>query len=212
MRQKRAKTYRKLMNLYSISFGFRTPYQVLVDASFCAHAAQNKIDVEKQLDTVFQGQTKPMITQCCIVELYKLGSEHQHTVDMAKRFERRKCNHREAIEGDECIRAVVGDANKHRYAIATQSQPLRESLRAIPFVPIVHINRVVMIIEPPSDATLRAKSLVSPELAKIKTSTPTAQTTSTPSTTDPSTPPQNKKRKSGPKGPNPLSVKKKKTK
>jgi len=29
MRQKRAKAYRKLMTLYSISFGFRQPYQVL---------------------------------------------------------------------------------------------------------------------------------------------------------------------------------------
>ena len=48
------------------------------------------------------------MTQCCIVELYKLGAEHQHTVDIAKRFERRKCNHREAIEGDECVKSVVG--------------------------------------------------------------------------------------------------------
>jgi hypothetical protein len=29
MRQKRAKTYRKLMSLYSLTFGFREPYQVL---------------------------------------------------------------------------------------------------------------------------------------------------------------------------------------
>ena len=29
MRQKRAKAYRKLMGLYSMSFGFRQPYQVL---------------------------------------------------------------------------------------------------------------------------------------------------------------------------------------
>jgi len=29
MRQKRAKAYRKLMALYSMSFGFRQPYQVL---------------------------------------------------------------------------------------------------------------------------------------------------------------------------------------
>lgn len=29
MRQKRAKTYRKLMALYSMSFGFRQPYQTL---------------------------------------------------------------------------------------------------------------------------------------------------------------------------------------
>lgn len=29
MRQKRAKAYRKLMSLYSLTFGFREPYQVL---------------------------------------------------------------------------------------------------------------------------------------------------------------------------------------
>lgn len=29
MRQKRAKAYRKLMALYSTTFGFRQPYQVL---------------------------------------------------------------------------------------------------------------------------------------------------------------------------------------
>lgn len=119
-----------------------------------------------------------VMTQCCIVELYKLGPEHQDTVDIAKRFERRKCNHREAIVGDDCIRSVVGtsmnivpipadvlnkptgDANKHRYAVATQSTPLRDALRAIPGVPILHINRVVLVLEPPSQATLRAKSLV----------------------------------------------------
>lgn len=31
MRQKRAKAYRKLMHLYSLSFGFRKPYQVLCE-------------------------------------------------------------------------------------------------------------------------------------------------------------------------------------
>jgi U3 small nucleolar RNA-associated protein 23 len=58
----------------------------------------------------------------------------------------------------------TGETNKHRYAIATQSQPLRAKLRLIPAVPIVHINRSVMILEPPSDATLKAKALVSEHL------------------------------------------------
>jgi U3 small nucleolar RNA-associated protein 23 len=53
-----------------------------------------------------------------------------------------------------------GESNKHRYVVATQSQPLRVSLRAVPGVPIVHVNRAVMILEPASDATLRAKHLV----------------------------------------------------
>lgn len=53
--------------------------------------------------------------------------------------------------------ASVGDSNKHRYVIATQSQTLRTKLRLVTAVPIVHINRAVMILEPPSEVTLKAK-------------------------------------------------------
>jgi U3 small nucleolar RNA-associated protein 23 len=54
-----------------------------------------------------------------------------------------------------------GKVNKHRYVVATQSQSLRSSLRDIPAVPIVHFSRSVMILEPPSDATLKTKEKVS---------------------------------------------------
>jgi U3 small nucleolar RNA-associated protein 23 len=43
-----------------------------------------------------------------MVELYKLGKSDQETIDIAKAWERRKCNHREAIPGDECVASVVG--------------------------------------------------------------------------------------------------------
>lgn len=119
-----------------------------------------------------------MITQCCIHELYLQGKAIQPVVDLAKNFERRKCNHKEAIPGDACLKDVIGnllcwphsvnhvsvwtgETNKHRYVVATQSQPLRSSLRDVPAVPIVHINRSVMILEPPSNATLKAKEKVS---------------------------------------------------
>jgi U3 small nucleolar RNA-associated protein 23 len=49
-----------------------------------------------------------VITQCCIHELYLLGKSQQPAVDLAKTFERRKCNHREVIPGDECLASVVG--------------------------------------------------------------------------------------------------------
>ncbi|KAG1757392.1 Fcf1-domain-containing protein [Suillus lakei] len=183
MRQKRAKTYRKLMHLYSMSFGFRQPYQILVDSEMCQIAIDAKLDLIKQFSTVLQGNVKPMITQCCMHELYLQGQ-----------FERRKCNHREAIPGDEW------DTNKHRYVVATQSQSLRNGLRIIPAVPVVHINRAVMVLEPPSEATLKAKELT--EEQSLRPSTPELATV-------PQDKPVLKKRK-GPKGPNPLSVKKKK--
>ncbi|CAA7266606.1 unnamed protein product [Cyclocybe aegerita] len=204
MRQKRAKAYRKLMHLYCMSFGFRQPYQVLVDSEFCKSAVVQKLDLQKQLHTVLQGDVKPMMTQCCIHELYLQGRDMQPAVDLAKTFERRKCNHREAIPGDECLSSVVGDKNKHRYVIASQLQPLRVKLRAIPATPLVHINRSVMVLEPPSDATLKAKE--STEEQKLHASAPDLALVGTSS--QPAPPP--KKRK-GLKGPNPLSVKKKKT-
>ena len=118
-----------------------------------------------------------MITQCSIHELYMQGGDQQPAVDLAKLFERRKCNHREAIPGDDCLQSVVGSSwnhplrnahsssfsgemNKHRYVIATQSQPLRVKLRGIPGTPIVHINRSVIVLEPPSEATVKAKEEV----------------------------------------------------
>ncbi|OCH96485.1 Fcf1-domain-containing protein [Obba rivulosa] len=209
MRQKRAKAYRKLMSLYSMSFGFREPYQVLVDSEMCKTSVAQKIDLAKQLGVVLQGTVKPMITQCCIHELYLQGKAQQPAVDLAKTFERRKCNHREAIPGDDCLVSVIGETNKHRYVVATQSQELRSKLRTVPAVPIVHVNRAVMILEPPSDVTLKAKEAMeektllpsAPEMEKL------SSTSAVPAAVEPS-----RKKRKGPKGPNPLSVKKKKTK
>ena len=119
---------------------------------------------------------------------------------------------------------MSGEANKHRYVVATQSHPLRVSLRAIPGVPIVHINRTVMILEPASDVTLQAKQRVRYPI-DLPTQTPSfahisilqaEQEALAPSISErailkaatPQAEPILRKKK-GPKGPNPLSVKKK---
>ena len=60
-----------------------------------------------------------------------------------------------------------GDKNKHRYVIATQSQPLRNHLRTIPAVPIIHIEKSVVILEPPSDTTLSIKAEVCLSLLEL---------------------------------------------
>ena len=119
---------------------------------------------------------------------------------------------------------MLGEANKHRYVVATQSRPFRVSLRAIPGVPIVHINRSVMILEPASDTTLQAKQRVRYAI-DLPTRTPffaqisilqVEQDALAPSISErailkaatPQAEPILRKKK-GPKSPNPLSVKKK---
>ncbi|BFZ63801.1 hypothetical protein YB2330_004933 [Saitoella coloradoensis] len=161
MRQKRAKAYRKLLHSYSRHFGFRTPYQILLDADFLQTAHASKIDVATALRRTMQDDVKPMITQCCMAALYKLGREGQAVVDVAKEFERRKCGHfgDKTKESGECIRSLVNieGENKHRYCVATQSYDLRGELRGIAGVPLMFINRAVLILEPESDATAQFK-------------------------------------------------------
>jgi U3 small nucleolar RNA-associated protein 23 len=101
-----------------------------------------------------------VITQCCIQALYDQGSEGQAAVEMAKEFERRKCNHFKPRPQDECILTMAGDSNKNRYVIATQSLELRKELRKIPGTPIVYIARSVVLLENPSDQTLAKKTAV----------------------------------------------------
>lgn len=124
-----------------------------------------------------------MITQCSVEALYKLGNDYQAITNLAKTFERRRCNHREAIEEHLCIKDVVGmfnplfvkdpaesynrcvfigETNKHRYILAVQNARLRSQLRMIPGVPIAHFNdRGVLVMELPSEATLKQKEAVS---------------------------------------------------
>jgi len=100
-----------------------------------------------------------VITQCCVEALYKLGPEYQKQVNTAKTFERRRCNHREPLDPDECLKDVIGPTNKHNYVLAAQSAPLRITLQKVPGLPIIHFNpRQVPVLSPPSIATTRTKN------------------------------------------------------
>ncbi|GAA5941591.1 rRNA-processing protein UTP23 [Sporobolomyces koalae] len=224
MRQKRVKSYRKVMQLYCASFGFREPYQLLVDAAFLRACVQQKLDFYARLQDVLQGTVKPMITQCCIQALYDQGPEGQAAVEIAKEFERRKCNHFKPRPEDECMTAMAGEDNKNRYVIATQSLDLRTKLRKVPGTPIIYIARSVVLLETPSDQTMNKKQsmenakLHAPlsELALLSgqplpsTSKPTEEEELEKSGDDELDKPTKKKKVRGPKGPNPLSVPKKK--
>ncbi|WWD20899.1 hypothetical protein CI109_105377 [Kwoniella shandongensis] len=159
MRQKRAKTYKRVMALYTQTFGFRQPFQVLVSQDLLIEGGKSDLNMNKQFLQVTQGECKPMITQCCMEALYKLGKDVQQTTNLAKTFERRKCNHRTALEPDECLKDVIGATNKHRYVLASQSSALRTNLQPIPGLPIIHFNpRGVLVLSPPSTSTIREKN------------------------------------------------------
>lgn len=163
--------------------------------------------------------------------LYTAENKDEQLILQAKTYERRRCNHHELenpLSSLECLSAVVGNTNKNRYVIASQDPKVREHMRTIPGVPLIYINKSVMIMEPMATSTHQHRER--DERAKFKAGLkgrrgvqPTekrkrgeededsAEGHNGDSITEMSTGdsrPQKKKQKKGPKGPNPLSVKK----
>ncbi|PWN38280.1 uncharacterized protein FA14DRAFT_117016 [Meira miltonrushii] len=230
MRQKRAKTYRKLLASYIRTFGLRPPLQILIDSEMAISMASMKFQPEEFNKSA--AYVKPMITQCCINELYKAQKEGQpqaNAVELAKGWERRFCNHKDPIPGDRCLRQVIGETNKHRYCLAANSVALRNAIRhTVAGVPIAHVNdHKVMVMEPMSDLTRKrceefereklqnVSGRQSTVLGKRSSDIITGEEGALPATTvegetDQGAEPAFKPRKKKAKGPNPLSMKKSK--
>ncbi|KAE8228328.1 hypothetical protein CF326_g6744 [Tilletia indica] len=232
MRQKRAKQYRRLLQQYQLHFNFRAPFQLLLDDTLTLHLAKessgpNSPSPLSRLSEILQQPADPqhvklMITQCSMVSLYNLekssdpsqASLAKRAVGLAKEFERRRCNHREAIETDVCIAECVGGSNKHRYILGTGRLKLRTGVgKECVGLPVVHPNETgVLVMAPMSEATkarvdeLERAALKGPATAPLPENVITGPTPAAPSSSAPT--PQPKKRKA--KAPNPLSVKKKK--
>lgn len=87
----------------------------MLDDSFLSTLAKHKVmDPLKRITDLIQTEkdAKLMITQCSIVALYKKekeGEEFKMAVGLAKLAERRKCNHRDPIQVEDCIKSVVGE-------------------------------------------------------------------------------------------------------
>ncbi|KAJ3161073.1 hypothetical protein HDU86_007692 [Geranomyces michiganensis] len=204
MKIKRQKTNKRHMAVYLNSFGFREPYQCLVDGNFIANAMHMGVGLDELLVRVLTGPTKPMTTSCVQTELRKLGPDYSAVVDACASLERRRCQHAPAIPAAKCITEIIGEKNKHNYCVATQDTSLRRTLAAVPGTPLIYINRSVVILEPPSGATInRVKEIehgktLPQKFEKSVLHKPTAPV--------PEIPPHKKK----PKAPNPLSIRKKK--
>ncbi|KAI1383053.1 uncharacterized protein F4822DRAFT_422043 [Hypoxylon trugodes] len=240
-RAKRAKQYRKLMEQFSMGFGFREPYQVLVDADFIAEGNKCKMDLIRRLEDTLHGQVKPMITQCSMRHLYERKSEPgvQAAIEQAKStFERRRCGHHpdeypEPLSALECMHSVVdpkdNGVNKHRYVCAINDDDVRSYLRQVAGTPLIFIRRSVMIMEPMAtvSAKIRSKDERSKFRAELKA--PAARKRkrdededdsdqdddgeqNTSGTRTAQQPEKKKKKPFGRKEPNPLAVKKKKSK
>jgi U3 small nucleolar RNA-associated protein 23 len=172
-----------------------------------------------------------VITQCSMRHLYAAAKEPgvSFLIDKAKTYERRRCDHRpedypEPLSTKDCLASVVdpkgSKTNKHRYVVASQELEVRKFMRGILGVPLVYINRSVMIMEPMAGATAenREKEERGKFGAGLKRGSGSLKRKregdeeKEDAETKEDMPRKKKKTVKGPKGPNPLAVKKSKKK
>ncbi|KAH7408360.1 Fcf1-domain-containing protein [Phaeosphaeria sp. MPI-PUGE-AT-0046c] len=231
MKLKRAKAYKKLLHQYELNFGFREPYQVLLDSQILEDAYRFKIDLVARLQKVLGGQVKPMITTCDMRHLYSAKPKNETLILQAKEYERRRCNHQDLedpLSTLECLSEVVdpkgSGTNKNRYIVASNDSRVRGHMRSIAGVPLIYISKSVVLMEPMANATeeLREREEKSKFKQGLKGQRKPDQTPkrkrddneeegedkqSVDGAMDDAQPAKKRKQK-GPKQPNPLSMKK----
>ncbi|PFH31522.1 hypothetical protein BESB_024880 [Besnoitia besnoiti] len=94
MRISRRKQFKRVMRFYSVGFGIREPFKVLVDGTFLTAALKHRISLADKLPLLLGGQCSTMVTPCIVSELRQLPREKSAgAIAACKRFRRFKCGH-----------------------------------------------------------------------------------------------------------------------
>ncbi|KAJ5493375.1 hypothetical protein N7539_002121 [Penicillium diatomitis] len=143
MRAKRSKKYRKLMHQYELTFGFREPYQVLVDSNFLQQVHNFKMDLMPALERTVQGQIKPLLTKCSLAAITAAQPINPKTGKPFRPYHLppptvlplRHCSHNpasEPIDEIECLLSLLSPnaeakKNKEHYILATADPAVKKS-------------------------------------------------------------------------------------
>lgn len=202
MKRTRTKKSKRTINFYQKVFNFREPYQIILDAEFVQAALISKIFLKEQLKSILLGKVKLMTTPCILSYLKNKGDEYFGAYVASKQYEPRRCMHSDPLSPSQCIKSIIGDTNRVKCIVATQDQSLSNSLSLIPGVPTIHIYKSIPILDPISRSSQsksqQSQSIVTEKEKEIL------------QTIAPIEKPKQRPTKKKAKGPNPLSVKKKK--
>ncbi|GJQ84134.1 hypothetical protein Trydic_g12106 [Trypoxylus dichotomus] len=213
MKIKRYKKVNRYLNFYTNNFGFRQPYQILVDGTFCLAALNSQINIADNLPKYLQGELKLLTTPCAIIETENFGPKLHGALIILKQYPLHKCGHEgKPISGSKCFQAMVRGSNKKHYIVATQDRDLQNKLQSIPGVPVLYLRDKAPVLSAPSEASVsKSKENLSGRVGVLPTEKVVIDKLKKDSGLIDDEVQKLKKRK-GPKGPNPLSCKKKKRK
>ncbi|XP_047319046.1 rRNA-processing protein UTP23 homolog [Impatiens glandulifera] len=151
MRFKKQKRHRKIVRFYKACFGFREPFKVLCDGTFVHHLLVNRITpASTALSNVLGANVKVFTTRCVLAELKSLGESYAESFEVARDLMIARCDHEKRHSAVSCIMEVVGDKNTEHFFVATQDADLRKNCQQVPGVPVVFGLRNALLLETPS--------------------------------------------------------------
>ncbi|KKY39173.1 hypothetical protein UCDDA912_g00799 [Diaporthe ampelina] len=125
---------------FNANTSLKPPYQILLDTNFFAHSIRAKIDIETGLMDLLLAKCTPIVSDCVLAELEKLGPKYRLALRAARdeRHQRLRCQHT-GTYADDCI---VQRVMQHRiYLVGTNDAELRRRLRKIPGVPLIAVAK-----------------------------------------------------------------------
>ncbi|WLF80903.1 rRNA-processing protein fcf1 [Lodderomyces elongisporus] len=131
---------------FKFNDAIKPPYQVLIDTNFINFSIQKKIDIIRGLMDCLMAKCIPIITDCVMAELEKLGSKYRIALKLAKdpRITRLKCSHA-GTYADDCL---VNRVMQHKcYIVATNDADLKRRIRKVPGVPLLSVGAHSYVVE-----------------------------------------------------------------
>lgn len=124
----------------------KPPYQILLDTNFFNFSIQKKIDIVRGMMDCLYAKCIPMVTDCVVAELEKLGPRYRIALTLAKdpRIKRLTCTHK-GTYADDCL---VHRVMEHKcYIVATNDADLKRRIRKVPGIPIMSVGAHSYVIE-----------------------------------------------------------------
>lgn len=212
MKIKRYKKAGSYMKLYKNNFGFREPYQVLLDGTFCQVALDHKVNIQEQLPRYLGGDCKLLTTACVIEETKRLGQPLRGANLIVSQFPVHNCGHDEPVSASKCLSTFMIDSrNRDHYLVATQDHKLNQKISKEVICPIIKLANNALVLEKPPKKVQDRVSRRLHNIAATISEDAKVKLEKFKDDEDLKQPEPKLRKRRGPKGPNPLSCKKKKT-
>jgi len=159
MGRKKNKWFKKVVNFYRFVFKFEVPFNILIDGNFVAVSLQKKFEMKDLLSKTLGENVHLVIPSCVVHEIRELDEKLPGLLQAVSKYKIEECAHGgQILSPENCIKTYIGKKNAKKYFVATQDPFLRNNLRSIAGVPLLFFEQNMILIDKPSKVSIEASN------------------------------------------------------